>query len=271
MLREISVWLLASLAVVSLTSQAHADAPTPRECVRANDNAISLRDAKKLRAAREQLLTCASPSCPSDVRDECARNLTEVTAAIPTLVLGAQDAAGNDLVAVNVTMDGEPLLSRLDGSAVMMDPGEHRVEMRVAGSSPIGRTIVLREGEKDRHEVLRFEPVAAKTVRDPGRRALGLVTGIAGLAGIGVGIVAGALASSFWDRSKRECTDAASCSNYGASFSDYASANDWATVSTVAFIAGGATFVVGGLIFFTAPYVAPSGKMGLQLAVGGRL
>src|SRR5579863_2417832 len=115
------------IALVPLcTALAAAGEPSKQECVTANESAQDLRRLSQLRAARTQLARCVSASCPGPVREDCAQRLTEVDLAMPTLVLVAKDKAGNDLSSVLVTMDGLPFADSLDGSAVQVDPGEHR-------------------------------------------------------------------------------------------------------------------------------------------------
>lgn len=267
--------VVASLSLATFATSARA-APSARECIAANESSIQLRKAKHLREAREQLLICAEPSCPADIRTECARDVSEVTAAIPSLVISAQDAAGNDLVAVKVSMDGKPLAQRLDGSAIPLDPGPHDLELEAAGQPRvIKKTIVLREGEKDRRELFRFEPEHVATpekVRDPGRRTLGLVTGVVGALGLGVGVASGIVAAVLWSNSKSECsTSTCSTTAYERALADHNSAEDWANVSTASFIAGGVVLAVGGVLFFTAPWVVPGKSTSAGLAFGFRL
>src|SRR5882724_84046 len=113
------------LGLLALAQRARAADPTTADCIAANDGSISSRNDHNLRAARAQLLVCAASACPADVRTECTRRVAEVNAAMPTVVFAAKDQTGKDLAAVKVTMDGEPLADRLDGTALSVDPGEH--------------------------------------------------------------------------------------------------------------------------------------------------
>ena len=118
----------------------------------ASEASLKLRGEHKLREARSQLLVCASASCPADVRNECVRRVDPVNAAIPTIIFEAKDAAGNDMTAVKVTMDGQPLAERLEGSAISLDPGTHTFRFEVMGQPPVEKTLVIYEAVKDRHE-----------------------------------------------------------------------------------------------------------------------
>lgn len=163
----LAISALASLHALPLTAAA-AD-PTTGECLSAYERSIKLRSQHELTAAREQLLVCASPSCPEDVRNECASRIAEVSAQLPTLVFEAKDREGNDLVAVTVTMDGAPLVERLDGSALPIDPGEHDFVFSMEGAPSVTKHVLVREGDKTRHEsvVLGAEPAPEPVVEQP--------------------------------------------------------------------------------------------------------
>src|ERR1019366_7525907 len=87
-------------------------------------------------AARGQFLACASASCPALVRDDCAKRLDDVERAQPTIVFDAKDGAGRDVSMVTVTVDGHPLVDRLDGTSPRVDPGGHPLGFTVSGPAP---------------------------------------------------------------------------------------------------------------------------------------
>src|SRR5580704_4789846 len=151
---------LAAAGVVLLGGTARAAGPTVAECLAASDASLMAGSDHQLRAERVALLTCASPSCPGEIRKECIRRVDEVTAAIPTLIFEAKDGAGNDLGAVKVTMDGALLAERLDGTALPIDPGEHTFVLETPGLPLVEKHFVLREGQKGRHETVTFVPPA---------------------------------------------------------------------------------------------------------------
>jgi hypothetical protein len=147
---------LAFASAILTASNARASDPTTADCLSANEQSIQLRADHKLRDARAQLLICAAASCPSDVRNACTRRVVDVNLAIPTIVFEAKDSAGNDLTAVKVSMDGHPLLQKLEGIAISLDPGEHRFTFETAGQPPVEKTFVLQEAEKGRHVTVTF-------------------------------------------------------------------------------------------------------------------
>jgi hypothetical protein len=141
-----------ALASLATAPDASAADPTLSDCINANESSLAARTDHKLRQARAQSLMCAADSCPAEMRDKCKQRLEELNRAIPTIVFAVQDASGADLGGVKVTMDGQLIADRLEGTAISLDPGEHKFTFEVAGQAPIERTIILREGEKDRRE-----------------------------------------------------------------------------------------------------------------------
>jgi hypothetical protein len=137
---------LASLAI--LPRAARADEVTA--CVKASEQAQSLRDEGKYKKAREQLLVCTRDVCPAIVKKDCVQWLTEVDASMPSVVVTARDAKGQDLVDVKVTVDGATLTEKLDGKPMPLDPGEHTIRYETAGAPPVEEKLVMHAGEKNR-------------------------------------------------------------------------------------------------------------------------
>jgi serine/threonine-protein kinase len=274
------------LAALSVGLPARSAEPTKQQCVAANDAAQDLRQSGKLRQAREKLVLCSAASCPAIVRDDCVQRLTEVDAAMPSIVFEAKDAAGNDLAAVTVTMDGQPFADKLDGAPRQLDPGEHRFVFNAQGLPPIEKVVVVREGDKTRHERVvlgapvvqapaKEEPVAPATPAPAGstQRMVGLALGGAGVVGVLVGSVFGLVSKSTYNHALgSECGNSPNaCSMQGAQ--DGQTAHGQATVSTVGFVAGFALLVGGAALYFTAPHglsVGPTvGGDGAGLQVRG--
>jgi hypothetical protein len=241
---------------------ASAAEPTKQECVSANENAQDLRRAAQLREAEKQLAVCVSASCPAPVREDCAARLSEVEAAMPSLVLVAKDRAGNDVSSVVVTMDGLPFADSLDGAAVQVDPGEHKFIFESEGLPATEKVIVVHEGDKSRHiNVVLGGTVAGETTAPEAkeslfspnrRRTMGLVLGGAGAAGIVLGSIFGIVAKSTYDHAWSECgSDPRGCTPQGVH--DGQTAHEQATVSTVAFVAGALLLGGGAALYLTAP------------------
>jgi hypothetical protein len=153
-----------SLALCVQAGPAAAQDRGVRECIAANEAAQDLRQAGRLREARQKLALCVSATCPGPVRSDCARRLAEVDAATPSLVFEVRDEAGNDLSAVRITSDGQLLAERLDGTPITTDPGEHRFAFESPGMTPADKTIVVREGDKGRHERITLHSLSTTSV-----------------------------------------------------------------------------------------------------------
>lgn len=159
--------------------------------------------------ARDELIVCSHKSCPSLVRKDCDRWRVEVEAALPSIVIAARDGSGADLVDVRVTIDDKPVLERLDGKAMPIDPGTHKLRATMAGRSPVEKTFVAREGEKLRSVDLVF-PVESTTTASsssapPVRTVAGwTLVGAGGLAALLGTYLAVRQASEYAD-AEREC------------------------------------------------------------------
>ncbi len=269
-----SCWVAA---LVSLTVQARAADPTTADCLSASDASLRAGNEHKLRSERTQLLVCAAPSCPADIRKECTRRVDEVNLAIPTVVFEAKDANGNDLSAVRVTMDGEVIAERLEGSALSLDPGEHAFVFEAAGQAPVTKQLVIREAEKERREAIRFgvvpteAPVAQPSapVSPPpadenqstwsNQKTAAVVAASVGVVGLGVGSVFGLRALSKKSHANDICPDACSDDEGLQAWRDARSAGN---VSTIFFIVGGAALGAGAALWFTAPKAHATTQVG---------
>ena len=234
------------LALVVVSAGAAAD-PTKPECLAANDKAQDLRQAGKLKAAREQLAVCVAQSCPGPVRDDCVQRLAEIATVQPSIVFAVKDSAGDDLSAVNVTVDGQPFAEKLDGAALAVDPGDHTFRFEGVGAVT-NKHIVVREGEKGRREavVLGAKSTATGSSAALGehggmgtQKTLGLVVGGVGVAGLVVGSIFGVVAKS------------TSNSPATAGRVSLVDASEWG--SDIGFGIGIAGVVAGTILFFTAP------------------
>lgn len=284
-LRLVAPIVSSILAIAALTGAAPARADDAW-CIAASEQGLALRRAGKLHEALAQLAACAAPSCPDEVKTECANRIADVKAAMPTLILAATDGAGNDLRDVKVSLDGAVLVSSLDGRPVAVDPGSHALRFEQTGQPPVEKTLVLREGEKDRRESVVIGPppppppvataAAPEAPPQPSwwttQRTLAVVGAGLGVAGLAVGGVFGAFALSDKNQEHDNCSSSG-CPNQPQAKADYDTGNQNATVSTVAFIAGGAFLAAGAVLFFTArdPAAPPtSGSLYLAPSTTGR-
>jgi hypothetical protein len=272
---------LAIFLVASTPVMAYADV-TKAQCIEANTQAQHSRTDGKLAAARAQFEMCSDPHCPRLVRDDCTKRLNDLDDAQPTIIFEAKSPTGADISVVKVSLDNTVVTEKLDGTPLSFDPGEHIFTFEVAGQPTITKTFVLKEGEKGRREALVIStppppplvPAAIQPEPAPtgplgtrnGRRTIGLAIAGGGVVGLAVGSIFGALAGSSSSSSQRECVSTQNCSNRSQAVSEHNSAATQATISTIAFIAGGALVATGAVLFFTAPRERKDAGVVLRIA-----
>jgi hypothetical protein len=221
-------------------------------CVTATEQAFTLRQRGQFHAALKALATCSDPSCPDEVKQECTKRLSDIDAVMPSLILEAEDLVGNDLADVHVTMDGAPFANSLDGRSITLDPGEHKFHFTFRQAPPVDKTLVIREGQRERREriVIQSSPPKAPAFWGP-TRILALGAGALGVAGLALGGVFGGFAIGAQNQEKADCSQ--SCDRYAQALTDYNYAQMNATASTAFFIAGGALLVTGIVLWLAAP------------------
>jgi hypothetical protein len=127
---------------------------TTLACIDAAEQGEKARSSANLVKARELFTRCAASDCPSVLRHDCTTWLDETTQQIPSVVVGARDANGEDVLDATATVDGVRAQDRLDGTAIELNPGPHVI--RVEGSNHVSaeERVVIRAGEKSRTIVL---------------------------------------------------------------------------------------------------------------------
>lgn len=292
------LWGAAAASLVSaLAPAAWGDDAT---CINAIEQGLTLRQNGRLHEALKVLAACSDPTCPAELRAECAQRIDAIGLAMPTIVFAAKDGAGNDLYDVRVKMDGAPLLASLDGRPVSVDPGEHDFVFETSGQPPVEKKLVLREGERNRSESVVLGPPPAPTPAAPAppaavplppptatsfwstSKSLAIVSGVVGVVGLGLGAMWGGYAISAQNM-QNACGSSAFCSHAQA-VEDYDTAQRNATASTIALSLGGALVAAGVVLWITAPahrapaapisgfWVAPSpARSGGELTIGANL
>jgi hypothetical protein len=155
--RESRRALVAAAALVATVASAHVASADEREqCASSAEQAQQLRDEGKYRRAREQMLSCAREVCPGPIKSDCGKWLTEVDREAPTVVFGARDSKGTDLVDVRVSMDGAVLTERLEGKPIIVDSGEHTFKFEMKDGNVKEEKVLLRAAEKARPLIVNF-------------------------------------------------------------------------------------------------------------------
>jgi hypothetical protein len=137
------------LAAVSLAIPRRAVAANAREgCFNAYERAQRLRQDHKLLASREQLRVCADKACPTFVKNDCNKWLTEVEASLPSVVLTTpSDQKGRAENRVAAYIDGERVAEQIDGREIPVDSGPHDVRYELDGRF-VNTHVEVPEGQK---------------------------------------------------------------------------------------------------------------------------
>jgi hypothetical protein len=187
-------------------------------------------------------------------------------------------APDNRVTDLEITRDGAPVQEGQWNRPILVDPGEYTIEATAPGRKPFSSRVSVR-GEGTRVTV----PIALAPVEDfskrheipkpppkpgfGGMRIAGITVGVLGLGGVAAGSVFGFNAKSIYDKAigdKSLCPTKTTCYPDGKRQVDQAQMD--ATISTIAFAAGGA-LVVGGLVLIiagkpSAPAPPASGQAG---------
>ena len=254
------------LAGLTGTLPGVARADDKQVCIAASDEGQQLRDDGKYRRAREAFAACARDACPSLVRRDCMKWLADLEQSSPSIVVGAKDDKGGDLVDVTVLVDGAALVTKLDGKPTPVDPGAHVLRFQTAGYPAVEQHVMVRAGEKSRLLVVQFGTPAAPTpaatppaspaaatpdaARTPqGTRASAWVFG--GLAVVAFGTEAYFGLSGLSDRSSlkgQACAQTASCPQ-----SSVDSIRTKFTVADIALGVGIASAAISAYLFLVRP------------------
>jgi hypothetical protein len=245
-----------TLAAIVLFVGTRAHAATTAECLAASEASLKAETEHRLRDERSRLLICASPTCPTAIRKECVSRVDAVNAQIPTIVFGAKDGSGADLVNVKVSVDREPLADKLDGVALSVDPGQHTFVFEAPGHTQITKSFLIQQSQKDRHEIVVFDPAppSSGAPADVGlgtQKIAAITAGASGAVGLGLGAAFGALALSQKGTAQGICPGSTCATSAGSD--DWSKAKTSGTVSTVGFIVGGVGLAAGAVLWLTAP------------------
>jgi len=135
--------IASAIAILAFAPAARAG--EAEECANAYEHGQELRVAHQPSAAREQFLICARPACPKAARDDCARWLGEVEAALPgvSVRVTSRGALFED---ARVLVDGRVVAERVDARPITLDPGRHLVRVEPRGCAPHEREVALSAG-----------------------------------------------------------------------------------------------------------------------------
>ncbi|HEY3816901.1 MAG TPA: hypothetical protein VGL81_07015 [Polyangiaceae bacterium] len=201
---------VATVAVALMVAPPAVADDTVRACIDASTAGQTLRQQGHLLGARDRMIACSRDACPGVVRTHCVRWLGEIDNRIPSIVVRAQDGAGNDLVDARLAIDGKA--AKLDGRAVSLDPGEHVVAVD-SGKLHKEERVILVEGEASRLVMLRVGPAVFGASQEAASRVqttrvpLGAwILGGTGIAALGLATYFGVAANGQLQDLKANCS-----------------------------------------------------------------
>ena len=182
-------------------------------CVEAYEQGQILRKAHDLKGARAELLACSRDSCPAVLVKDCAPWLAEVERDMPSVVLEVRDAGGATLEAGKVLIDDELVARRLDGTAIELNPGTHRIAVETPGGRPVRELVTVAEGEKE-HRVrvtVPLSPTQSEETPAPPPPAASFPVAAIALTGVGAVGVTGFAVFGVFGNNRKADLDAAGC------------------------------------------------------------
>src|SRR5690606_5422487 len=114
------------------------------------------RNSGQLVEAQQHLLLCVQDECPSFVKSDCARWLSDIKREMPSVIFAVEDWKGDDLPDAQLTVDGAPLVDGLNGKPIELNPGKHDVVVQEAGNQH-RRSVVVRQAEKNRVVTIKLD------------------------------------------------------------------------------------------------------------------
>ena len=91
------------------------------------------------------------------VQQDCAGWLADIERDLPSVVFTAKDSDGIDLVDVEVSVDGQVLVTKLDGRAAPTNPGEHVFNFKLKDGTQRNQLVLMKEGEKNQRIAIILE------------------------------------------------------------------------------------------------------------------
>lgn len=265
--------LLAGLCTLPIFASAGARADDRAGCFDAASQGQILRDQHKLVEARDKLRVCAQPACPRSMQSDCAAWLDATEKAIPTVVLSARDAAQRDVFDATVTLDGQPLATKLDGQAIAVNPGPHTFHFERSDGTAATEQVLLKEGEQARSVAVVLAGTAAApspgapspaTPQGSSVRTVGWIVGGAGVAAVVAGIVL--VVAGNGDRG--DCRSDGGCPTQAA-LSKYNSGTPLLNAGYALLVAGGVAAAGGAVLWLVSPRgTAPESPATADVRVG---
>lgn len=165
-MRKSSTQLLAvAWSCCAFARVGRASADDKQQCSKAYVDAQTSRVEHQLLSSRRALLTCTRAECAPFMRGQIVRDCTDwlaqVQTSIPTVVLAARTASGEDAVGVSAFVDHGTAAVPLDGHALEVDPGQHVFNF-VRGRISVVKTVTVLDGARSQFILAVFDSAGAE-------------------------------------------------------------------------------------------------------------
>src|ERR1700734_702814 len=117
-LRRVLHGLLSATCVCLAARAAGAADKAAVACIQSAEDGERAQKAGEILHARELFARCAARECPAMLRRDCSSWLEDADRQIPSIVLGARNAEGHDVVDARASVDGALVREQLDGNAI---------------------------------------------------------------------------------------------------------------------------------------------------------
>ncbi|MGC4088793.1 MAG: PEGA domain-containing protein [Polyangiaceae bacterium] len=214
---------------------------------------------------------------PDERLELVAQKISALEARLPRLTVRVDGSSAGQ----KVLRDGSELGAGSLGVAVPVDPGAHRVELRVPGHAARVESVDVAEGESKEVSLQPGPAESEAPVSDgaasattsaasdgSGARSAGFVLGGVGVVGIATSLVTGAMVLNRKSTVERECVGNV-CSRAGVEAAD--SGSTLSTVSTVAFAAGAAALGVGVYLILSSKPTSDSARLSVTTERGASM
>jgi hypothetical protein len=260
-----------ALSLLSFTTLAFADKKVDKKaCSDSYEKAQVMQKASRLNDERAELTVCTQDACPKWIQTECVKWLADIDEHQPSLVIAAKDSQGHDVLDASIEIDGSMISSKLDGSPIRVDPGQHTIKITPDGQAATEMKVVARWGEKSRVVPIILgassnatsEPPPAGT--GPKRGSMVPAIAVAGLGVVALGVSIGVGLSGKADADDMRTRCAPNCLQ-----SDIDAANTKLLVSDVLTGVGIAGIAAGVLLFIFRPTVKETSAFVFEPRRGG--
>lgn len=238
------------------------------ECAQAFEQSQRLRNAFRYLDASTEALRCASSQCGVALSEECGRLYSDLQAATPSIVLRVRSNDGTELDSVIVTIDDDERSATVDGTPLLLDPGNHRFTFTADGFQPSELTAVISAGERFRMVVgvlTKLEPVpTAAPPTEHDQRELrripvaSYVLGGVGLAGFASFVGFRVAGANEYDALAHDCKPTCSQGSIDAARQKY-------VISYVGLAVGAAASVAAVTVYLASPRKPTAQHATLQL------